>query len=68
VRFDRTPFRLPLSATHDYLGFLELPLVPVVAISCQHSVRYEPNELPDCSTPHHDSNAGMVGRQTLVTR
>jgi hypothetical protein len=29
---------------------------------------YEPNELPDCSTPHHDSNAGMVGRQTSVTR
>jgi hypothetical protein len=25
---------------------------------------YEPNELPDCSTPHHDSNAGMVSRQT----
>jgi hypothetical protein len=26
---------------------------------------YEPNELPDCSTPHSDSSAGLRGRQTL---
>jgi hypothetical protein len=25
---------------------------------------YEPNELPDCSTPQLDSNAGCEGRQT----
>jgi hypothetical protein len=25
---------------------------------------YEPNELPDCSTPQLDSNAGCYGRQT----
>jgi len=37
-----TPFKLPLSATDGYLGLFELPLVPVVSISCQHSVRYEP--------------------------
>src|ERR1035438_5934633 len=27
---------------------------------------YEPNELPDCSTPHFDSSAAFSGRQTLV--
>jgi hypothetical protein len=26
---------------------------------------YEPNELPDCSTPQLDSNAGGQGRQTF---
>ncbi len=25
---------------------------------------YEPNELPDCSTPHSHSNAGLSARQT----
>ena len=25
---------------------------------------YEPNELPDCSTPQLDSNAPSLGRQT----
>jgi hypothetical protein len=48
--FSQTPFRLPLSATDEYLGLRELPLVPVVAIGCQHSVRYEPNELPGCGS------------------
>src|SRR5689334_2939917 len=27
---------------------------------------YEPNELPDCSTPHSDSSAGPLGRQTAL--
>src|SRR5260221_667791 len=27
---------------------------------------YEPNELPDCSTPHSDSSAGLRVRQTLA--
>jgi len=27
---------------------------------------YEPNELPDCSTPHSDSNAGIKSRQTAI--
>jgi hypothetical protein len=26
---------------------------------------YEPNELPDCSTPHFDDNNGVEWRQTL---
>src|ERR1700678_2162262 len=28
---------------------------------------YEPNELPDCSTPQLDSNAGCRGRQTCCS-
>jgi len=28
---------------------------------------YEPNELPDCSTPHSDSSAAFSGRQTLTS-
>ena len=27
---------------------------------------YEPNELPDCSTPHRYSSAGGFARQPLV--
>jgi hypothetical protein len=27
---------------------------------------YEPNELPDCSTPHEDDNNGAGGRQTAA--
>jgi hypothetical protein len=25
---------------------------------------YEPNELPDCSTPHENHNSGLKGGQT----
>ena len=27
---------------------------------------YEPNELPDCSTPHKDDNNRAEGRQTVA--
>src|SRR5947208_13104767 len=31
----------------------------------QRPLGYEPNELPDCSTPQVDDNNAAVGRQTL---
>ena len=37
---------------------------PDFSVDYEGSVRYEPNELPDCSTPHSHSNAGFMARQT----
>jgi hypothetical protein len=39
----------------------------VVSITYQHLVRYEPNELPDCSTPQIHPSAPVLQGQTFVT-
>src|SRR5579863_3145235 len=60
-----TPIQLPLRVTSSFPRLFERHSCPWMSILYKELAGYEPNELPDCSTPQLDSNAGGQDRQTI---
>ena len=67
----RTPNETPNGSLSSPEAKLVNPLVLVGfwlrGVDLNHRpLGYEPNELPDCSTPHFDNNSGVEQRQTAL--